>query len=418
MTDIPGEKPAPQNLQEALEDLDGRVYDVVEYAQTQVDSLAAGGASPDEMVELQEMARRLRGIGEKTLSAAAMIEDAEISVHEPEPLDEDVAYNKVLAYLEDKKANDMVSDEDIQDYLHRRGIDVDSRQLRKWLSAWSDELTADLKEGGRNVAFERVPNSQRYNMPAYTYGLAEDFTETAPRVQRPIPVQAPIAPRTAALRPAVEVPVPDEERIRQLTIAARNAVILEPGLPAATYRKRLADDRTLRASAIEIQGAFETQLRSGGLHKKNEGGYVVYTPEAPEADKNTPAEQSPERKREKPELTPEDIKLGRAMAELLATLGTEYGRGKTLTEFRSELDRSGTEGLDVSEKTLRRLARALSKTGAVEVGMAKQGQGRPRYRVRAVSAEMHYALNNADLREAILEAARTRQKFELPPNKK
>lgn len=414
MADKPGEIPRPQNAEEALELVDDLVYGVVEYAQTQIESMVNEGATPEEMAELEGIVSRLRGIGEKTLSAASMIEEADIQVNEPEALDEDAAYNKILTYLEEKNVGDMVTDDDILDYLHRRGVDVDSKQLRKWLSAWKGELTVDLKEGGRNVAVEKVPNAREYGLPANTYALAVDYTQPAPRARRPLPVQVPIPPRTVTPRLPVETTPADEERAERLANAARNLVLLEPGLLAATYRKRLAETRGLSATRAEIQLAFEAQLAAGGVHKINQRGHVIYVSEAPQPKAAGP--QSGESRRQKQEMSPEDEKLGQAMLDALATLGQKFGQGMIIEDFQRHSSLTGNEGLDLSEAAIRRVINALKKTGAIEATQAKPGHAKPQYRTRAANSGMAKAVRDPDLRQAILAAAKAKQRFELPPD--
>lgn len=422
MTEFAGDIPQPQNAQESLEVTSGLIYDVSEYAQTQVDLLGQSGASPEEMAELTHISEKLREVSERALEVANLIDQADIQVLQPEVVDKDRIYNTLLDWFDISPLNTLVTPLDAQDYLANQGINVELKQISRWMTSWKQELTEDLQEGGRNVAFDKIANARELGLPqnSFVIGPGRAVPKRRPAaVPRPAP-EPPAQQRPAASSaPAKARETQDavtESRAQQIGRIANSLVAQEPGLPAQTYHKMLKahPDIIPPPTAEEVQRTYEAQVAGKDLHTYSARGYVRYVIDQAQAEERRPGPVA-EQTRKKREMSPEDQRLAAAMMEALVTLGKEYGRGITIDGLLLRPDLVDNDQFNLSEKALKRVASALRTTGVIEAGTPDTGHGRAKYRVRAASNKMHLALLRPDLREQILAAARERRRFHLPP---
>jgi hypothetical protein len=413
--------PRPETPEEALDIIDGQLYDLREYTESRLSFLVENGATPEEQAELDTLSSRIGAAEKNAREIRLELEQADILVVQPGEVDENQVYAKVRSYLEERIAGAVVYRQALSDYLERQGIRVDPQKLGRWLGSWKSELTNDLKLGGRNVALERIP--KEYGEPPGTFGLVED--KTLPRRSRrpeilpksePEQFILPVRARPAAPAPEVDAAQQAAERREYLMRAALNVVLTNRGLPARRHRQILTELEAPRGySELDVREAFGAQLAKQGLYKVTSGGYAFYTTEDP--GESEPRRQEAAQLRPETQESPLSKAEERAAAVVLSKLSEAHAIEFQVGISGKEINRAlrGVDQKPIDKRRMNRFMRILTGAGVLETFTTVVGnQGATEFRLRASNAGILKALRDPEVRTALIAAVQAGSQFEVP----
>jgi hypothetical protein len=416
--------PRPETPEEALDIIDGRLYDLREYTESRLSFLVENGATPEEQAELDTLSSRIGAAEKNAREIRLQLEQADIRVIRPGEVDEDQLYATVLSYLEiraEHTVGAIVYREELSDSLKRQGINVEPHILGRWLGSRRSQLTNDLKLGGRDVALERIP--KEYGEPPGTFGLVED--KTLPRRSRrpevlpksePEPSIVPVRSLPAARAPEVDAAQQAAERREYLMRAALNLVLTNPGLPARRHRQILTELEAPRGySELDVREAFGAQLAKQGLHKVTSGGYAFYTTEGP--GESEPRRQEAAQLRPETQEPPLSKVEERAAAVVLSKLSEAHAIEFQVGISGKEINRAlrGVDQKPIDKRRMNRFMRILTGAGVLETFTTVVGnQGATEFRLRASNAGILKALRDPEVRTALIAAVQAGSQFEVP----